>query len=270
MALLTKSRIPTILNLAILLFSHALVALSIAILYLTSHGMQRMDKAYPPGKYEWYRGPWWDIHNKSHSKLRYDSANGVIILSSASVACLVGVAGVIGLQTIAVNATGKMGTIPTTSSRVRANSRRATSGVTLLARRGGNCTMRVARRGRADILLRRYLWLILWNFGSGAVSQNRRMHTRAKKDHGVIRLTSRWGRTYSCSQLHGKDSRVGVTSKLMEHPKGMTQWVMATWQMWMLHDCGCRKFEFRDDGYRKSQVYMDFRKQRAIPISRCG
>ncbi|KAH7398596.1 hypothetical protein BKA66DRAFT_566188 [Pyrenochaeta sp. MPI-SDFR-AT-0127] len=90
------ARLLTFLNSASLVISLTLVALSTTIFYFTSHGMNLMDSAFPPGKYEWYRGPHYDPGTKHKITLRYDSANEGIILAAGAVSVLAGIGGVVG------------------------------------------------------------------------------------------------------------------------------------------------------------------------------
>lgn len=101
---LTWSRLLHILNGGALFVSLALVGLSPAILYLTSHGMRLMDKAYPQGSYEWYRGPNWDIHTKHNVRLMYESTNEYMMFTAAAVSALAGLIGIVGFfMTFKVN-----------------------------------------------------------------------------------------------------------------------------------------------------------------------
>ncbi|KAF1851094.1 uncharacterized protein K460DRAFT_412706 [Cucurbitaria berberidis CBS 394.84] len=93
-------RLPTILNSVALTLSLTLIALSTAIFYLTGHGMQLMDNAYPPGRYTWYRGPSWDMDSKHTVLLQYDSANEGMILAAGVVSCLAGLVGMGGAVAI--------------------------------------------------------------------------------------------------------------------------------------------------------------------------
>lgn len=94
---LTWSRLLTVLNGGTLFVSLALVGISPAILYLTSHNMRRMDKKYPQGQYEWYRGPSYDMDTKHKVRLMYESSNEYIILAAAAaVSILAGLVGVVG------------------------------------------------------------------------------------------------------------------------------------------------------------------------------
>jgi hypothetical protein len=79
-----------------LFLSLALVALSTTIFYLTGHGMRVMDKAYPQGYYEWYRGPSWDMDTKHKVRLMYDSANEYMIFTAGAVSCLAGFVSLVG------------------------------------------------------------------------------------------------------------------------------------------------------------------------------
>jgi hypothetical protein len=97
-------RLATILNIAAVILSLTLVALSIAALYLTGHGTYLMDNAFPPGKYEWYRGPSYDLDTKHKITLQYNSANEGVLLAAGAVSCLTGLVGVVKfLFTLKVN-----------------------------------------------------------------------------------------------------------------------------------------------------------------------
>jgi hypothetical protein len=93
---LTWSHLFIILNCSALFFSLSLVGLSPAILYLISHGMHRMNKQWPQGYYEWYRGPSWDIDTLHKVKLTYDSSNDYMLFAAGSVGVITGVVGIVG------------------------------------------------------------------------------------------------------------------------------------------------------------------------------
>ncbi|KAF2630343.1 hypothetical protein BU25DRAFT_446586 [Macroventuria anomochaeta] len=93
---LTWPRLLTILNGGALFVSLALVGISPAILYLTSHGMRWMNKAYPQGYYEWYRGPSYDMDTKHKVRLMYESTNEYMIFTAAAVSAIAGLVGIIG------------------------------------------------------------------------------------------------------------------------------------------------------------------------------
>ncbi|OAL43301.1 hypothetical protein IQ07DRAFT_593107 [Pyrenochaeta sp. DS3sAY3a] len=90
------SRLPNILSIAVLVFSLALVAISIAVIYLTAHGIQLTQDAAPAGRHTWYRGPNWDPDNKSQIELKYDSANEGVIIAGAVVALFTGLTSTVG------------------------------------------------------------------------------------------------------------------------------------------------------------------------------
>jgi hypothetical protein len=83
------------LNLAVLFLSLALVSISIASIYLTSHGLKLMDREHPSGHYVWYRGPWWDIDTKPQNMLRFENTNEAVILTTGAISCIAGVVGVV-------------------------------------------------------------------------------------------------------------------------------------------------------------------------------
>lgn len=93
---LTWSHLLTILNFSALFVSLALVGLAPAILYLTSHGMHWMNKAWPQGYYEWYRGPSWDMDTKHKVRLMYDSTNEYMIFTAGAVGAIAGLVGMVG------------------------------------------------------------------------------------------------------------------------------------------------------------------------------
>lgn len=90
------SRVPAVLSVAVLVFSLALVAISVAVLYLTAYGIQRTKDAVPAGRYIWYRGPSWDIDNKPEITLQYDPANEGVILAAAATGVLTGLTSAVG------------------------------------------------------------------------------------------------------------------------------------------------------------------------------
>lgn len=90
---ITIARLTHIINIAAHIISLALIALSVAVIYLSSHGMERMNAAFPAGDYEWYRGPDYDPRTKHNITLKYDSANEGVILAAAAVSCLAGLVG---------------------------------------------------------------------------------------------------------------------------------------------------------------------------------
>ncbi|KAJ4402793.1 hypothetical protein N0V91_007014 [Didymella pomorum] len=93
---LTWPQLHTILNCGVLFFSLALVGLSPAIVYLTAHGVHWMNKAYPQGYYEWYRGPSWDMDTKHQIRLMFDSTNEEMLYAAGAAGILFGVVGIVG------------------------------------------------------------------------------------------------------------------------------------------------------------------------------
>jgi hypothetical protein len=96
---LTWSRLLHVLNGSALFVSLALVGLSPAIIHLANHGMRLMDKAYPQGSYEWYRGPNWDMNTKHKVRLMYESTNEYMMFTAAAVSALAGLIGIVGFFT---------------------------------------------------------------------------------------------------------------------------------------------------------------------------
>lgn len=93
---LTWSRLFTILNCSTLFCSLALVGLSPAIVYLTAHGVHRMNEAYPQGYYRWYRGPSWDIGNRQDVRLMFGSTNEEMLYTAGAAGALCGLVGIVG------------------------------------------------------------------------------------------------------------------------------------------------------------------------------
>jgi hypothetical protein len=96
-----RSHLPTILSVTIVFGSLALIAFSIAVIYLTNHAMHIMDENFPSGWYQWYRGPEYDIHTKHKIFLQYDNANEGLIFTAGAVSCLVGLISLIASLTAA-------------------------------------------------------------------------------------------------------------------------------------------------------------------------
>lgn len=93
---LTWAQLRTTLNYSALFVSLALVGISPAVLYLTSHGMHKMNKAWPQGLYEWYRGPSWDMDTKHNVRLMYESTNEYTMFAAGAVGAITGLIGIVG------------------------------------------------------------------------------------------------------------------------------------------------------------------------------
>lgn len=93
---LTWPHLLTILNCSALFFSLALVGLSPPIIYLTAHGVHGMNKAYPQGYYEWYRGPSWDMDTKHEIRLMFESTTEEMLYTAGAAGVLFGVVGIVG------------------------------------------------------------------------------------------------------------------------------------------------------------------------------
>jgi hypothetical protein len=66
------------------------------IVYLTAHGVHRMNEAYPQGYYRWYRGPSWDIGNRQDVRLMFGSTNEEMLYTAGAAGALCGLVGIVG------------------------------------------------------------------------------------------------------------------------------------------------------------------------------
>jgi hypothetical protein len=86
----------TILNSCLLFFPLALLAISPAVLCLTTHGIRSMDRVWPQGSYTWYRGPSHDMDTKHQVNLIYEGSSEHIITAAAAASALAGIVGIVG------------------------------------------------------------------------------------------------------------------------------------------------------------------------------
>ncbi|KAJ8117053.1 hypothetical protein OPT61_g1657 [Boeremia exigua] len=92
---LTWSQLHSIFNGGVLFVSLALLGISPAAIYLTIHGVHRMNKAWPQGSYQWYRGPSWDMDTHHTVRLMYESTNEPMIYTAGVMGAFAGLVGIL-------------------------------------------------------------------------------------------------------------------------------------------------------------------------------